>query len=481
MARQQQQGRWKLTGRLVTVALIVVLGLGAGGPLVAGPRGGDLEFPGQIYDGGMSEKDRVDAAASRRLDRAAPVELAIDLEPYLGRLPQKSEKPFGAPLIIGTHRELPEGYRGEMGARDLLWETARDGGAVAVFSVSSPGAKALRLAVDFHRLPRGAEVRFYSPAAPERAQGPFEAEFLAEMEKTSLEEGPFWSPAISGDALAVAIWVPSWDRADDVRLSLRKISHIHYSIEGKDLAQLGNSGSCNKDIECFNKWTTVADAVAKMVYAVPGGQALCTGQLMANPDGKLLFLTAAHCINTRQQAKSITFFWFFQRDGCNGADPTSVTQTSGGGKMKFTSYKASTGELRTDHTLIQLKRNPPNGVAMMGWKIVDELADNIGEKVHGIHHPAGDVKMGSRGKVRSLEVVEPGGDRAHYMVVWQKGTTEGGSSGSAILCGKRWPKQYLIGVLTGGFASCSARKDPDFYGSFQRTFEQFSKFRKFFQ
>ena len=78
----------------------------------------------------------------------------------------------------------------------------------------------------------------------------------------------------------------------------------------------------------------------------------------------------------------------------------------------------------------------------------------------------------------SLNTAKPS---THYQVGWNSGTTEGGSSGGAILIGKRFPKQYVIGVLTGGLASCSARRDPDFYGSFEETFARYKKFRKHFE
>ena len=60
--------------------------------------------------------------------------------------------------------------------------------------------------------------------------------------------------------------------------------------------------------------------------------------------------------------------------------------------------------------------------------------------------------------------------KAHYMlnhqrrvkqVVWGEGATEGGSSGSPLInadTGK------VVGVLTGGFSSCSQPDAPDFYG-----------------
>ena len=77
----------------------------------------------------------------------------------------------------------------------------------------------------------------------------------------------------------------------------------------------------------------------------------------------------------------------------------------------------------------------------------------------------------------SLSQLEP---HTHVEVVWNVGTTEGGSSGSFLATGKRFPKQFIVGVLTRGAASCSNRKGPDFYGSFQVTHDDNRKFRKHF-
>lgn len=446
--------------------------------------------PGQTVTSPLAEKARVDRATPRRVDTGAAIRHEMRLEPLAESASfEKSEpvKGIGTPLRIGTHRELPAAFKVAMGARDLEWEPARGGGEVAVFSVISPGAKALRLALDVERLPGDAEVRFYAPAANAAEAGVFAANELTSRLKSGASE-PFWSPVVHGETAVVEIWVPAWRRGSDVRLSVARVSHIYRSLDGKDLDHIGGSGSCNRDIECLNKWTEAADAVAKIVFEVGGGSALCSGQLLNNQDGKYLFVTAAHCISSRGAAGSTTFFWRFKRAACGGANPTSVLQTGGGGKLLFTSSSASRG-LDTDHTLMLLKRDPTTvlgTVNLLGWMVGDSPDDQVRQKVHGIHHPAGDVQRGSRGKVQDTWRLERDGSLSsampatHYQVGWNKGTTEGGSSGSAILTGKKWPNQFVIGVLTGGFASCSQRREPDFYGAFEETFRRFKKFRKHF-
>ena len=140
-------------------------------------------------------------------------------------------------------------------------------------------------------------------------------------------------------------------------------------------------------------------------------------------------------------------------------------------------------KLTYDFTLLKLKKMPPVGVTFGGWRVRDPLED-VGKRVKGIHHPAGDVKKGSGGKVRDLLQITPDGlilfeePYTHYLVAWKKGTTEGGSSGSSIWAGKKWPNQFALGPLSGGFASCETPGDPDFYGLFSEAYNHKKKLRR---
>ena len=46
-------------------------------------------------------------------------------------------------------------------------------------------------------------------------------------------------------------------------------------------------------------------------------------------------------------------------------------------------------------------------------------------------------------------------------ITWWKGATASGSSGSPLI---DLDTRKVVGVLTGGFASCAAPKQPDYYG-----------------
>lgn len=46
-------------------------------------------------------------------------------------------------------------------------------------------------------------------------------------------------------------------------------------------------------------------------------------------------------------------------------------------------------------------------------------------------------------------------------ITWWKGATASGSSGSPLI---DLDSHKVVGVLTGGFASCASPKQPDYYG-----------------
>lgn len=446
-------------------------------------------LPGEIYQDGISEKARADLARPRRADLDVPITLEMSLEP--SDLPAQEEpaetRSLGAPRRVGVHRELPAEFKVPIIAKNLAWEPVDGGGEIATFSITSPGARAVRLAIGFDVLPKGAEVRFYSPQNPSDAVGPFEAAFLLPdpEKKEASTSDPFWSPVIQGEAIALEIFVPNWGPGDDVSLSLMRLSHIYRSLDPINPKGPGDSGSCNRDIVCSAKWLTAGDAVARYFVERSGSTLTCTGQLVVDGDletQRFLFVTAAHCFETRAEAKTLDLEWFYQRALCDSGGSTTTVRTGGGAKLRFST--AQGGIVDGDITLVELNRKPPNGVAFQGWTVA---GGHVGSKKGAsLHHPSGDYKMIALLKKITAEFqVDSEGTLlntppfTHYEVVWKKKTTtESGSSGASLMIGKRWPKQFVIGVLTGGFAGCDNLAGQDYYGSLKHVFDNNRKFRK---
>lgn len=464
--------------------LAVLVGVGAAGSVSAQQA---LHVPGVVF---RAQERAAQSGVDGPRHPAPALEAGAIL--VLGEMPPLPRDPedgvIGRPLQVGVHRAV---RTPAIEGGSLEWTDAIDTGRVALVGLRSSGAEGLRAAVSFSSMPAGAEVRFYAPEEP----GAPEVFRAAELESSTARSpgqpadvGPFWSPVVRGSSMLMEIWLPQRASPAEVTLAVEAVAHLYREVlADKELSGVGASGACNRDIACDPRWQTSGDSVAKYIVSAGPGSFLCTGQLLTDVEQSFTpyFLTAAHCVSTRRVARSMTFFWFFQRAECAGEDPTEVVQTNAGARLLVTTGPIGEGFLSTDHSLVRLKRprTLPDGVAFSGWST--RPADRLERRrVEAIHHPSGDVKMGSRGKGQGLVQVDEFAQvtdtvpHTHYQLVWRKGTTEGGSSGSGIWFGRRWPNQYLMGVLTGGFASCTAPKEPDFYGRFDKTFAEKGRLRK---
>jgi lysyl endopeptidase len=399
---------------------------------------------GSRYQPALREKS---AALGLRNPFAPSTRLAL---PPVMEKAQGREQHKGQALHIGLRRDLSSFLKhfGEI----HRWKPEATGGLISSLSIHSPEATALRVALRPQGIPEGIELRFFKPSQPEQFFGPYSSR---DFVRTAL----FWSPVIFGDTLGVEVYAPSEELAQALSLDLVQLSHIFWAFE-KDLDHIGNSGRCNIDMTCRSS-EAVKDAVAKIIYTTEGRSYLCTGTLLEDTDPQstiAYFLTANHCINSQESADTVNSFWFFEREDCDGVIPSSVTQLTQGGELIRTGTE-------TDYSLLQLHDSLPAGVFLAGW---DSTSLAQGSQVYSIHHPLGDLKKWSGGE--NTGFAEAGGAvnaSGNYLrVVWEEGTTEGGSSGAALLD----TEQRLRGKLHGGYASCSNPTAPDYYGRFDLSY-----------
>ena len=468
-----------------TAALLAVLAMAL--PANARQSDGVQRMAGARLRATRSVASILQAALLRRSDPAAGVAFRVAL-PEL-RQPALPPAAGKTRLQVGVHRDIVDTRARAIDGADLEWEPTADGGYTTTFAVASAGARSIQLALRVAALPVDAEARFFNPSDPVQAHGPFKSDLrVPSPEARARADGSelFWSPVISGAELGIEIFLPRSALPGELRFAMVKVAHLIHVVDTKDLSDLGNSGSCERNIACDARWTTAAASVAKIVFQSGGRSFLCTGQLIIDSDvntERLWFLTAAHCMAKATETRSAVLFWRFQHARCAGNDIPPVVQTAGGGKLKFTTKaKGRTN----DHTLMELRQTPPDGTTLAGWSREDP-EELLRKTVQGSHHPSGDAKKSSIGKLAGLDgvnftaegllVVE--GD-SHFRVRWKnkKGVTEGGSSGSALWYGTRWPRQFVIGTLSGGAASCFNTAAPDWYGSFARTYDEFGKFRR---
>ena len=127
----------------------------------------------------------------------------------------------------------------------------------------------------------------------------------------------------------------------------------------------------------------------------------------------------------------------------------------------------------TDTSFLRLNSPPPAGAVFAGSYFGGVPLQS---SVAGVHHPEGDLQKVSQGTVRlystctSSTCQSSTSDNGTFITTaWQEGTTEQGSSGSALFLGIG-NRRYVSGQLLGGSASCSNPGGLDQYGRFDQPY-----------
>jgi hypothetical protein len=365
----------------------------------------------------------------------------------------------GQPLQIGFSRSIA---KPAINLRRLAWQSLPSGAQVTSFEIVSTDAAALRAALQLSG--SGAQ-----PGDPSKATFRFAGDDGRVFEQSGAEfagSEPGWSAAVAGERLLVEIELPAGQYPQGFALKIPQVSHMDINpVASADMMRpmIGESDSCERDIVCranpSSGFTSAAKSVARMVFSTSSGSYLCTGTLLNNSNSpkKYLFWTAAHCISTQTVANTLQTYWFYDATTCNGSTVNSAYTTLSGG-----AYLRHANTTR-DTSLLELKTAPPSGAFYAGWS--SSAIGATGTAIEGIHHPAGDVKKYSLGKVTALSS-SIDGKSPLYRVQWSTGVTEGGSSGSGLFTVNSSGAYQLRGGLYGGTSYCSAPSDPDYYSRF---------------
>ena len=206
---------------------------------------------------------------------------------------------------------------------------------------------------------------------------------------------------------------------------------------------------CHLDVTCYPEWSSSATGVAMIVFESSEGTFACSGTLLNNRRQDLTpyFLTAAHCVATEEEARSVTAFWSYQTRTCNGdlLHLQSVPRTEGAGLL---SALGGAGHPDGDITLLQLEDDLPGGIVFQGW---DAAPQSVDSQVTGIHHP-GSADWGRFKRISFGQIIPSRGsgtsDDTYFNVSWPvgQGYTEPGSSGSAVFSNS----ETVVGALSGG-------------------------------
>lgn len=387
-------------------------------------------------------------------------------------------------VAIGAVRD-PEIVK-DLPAERLVWQSV-PGGYAAHAAVRSPDASAMRLAIDLAGVREDVQMVFFGSNAPGRLEGPVR---VGDIVDRTL---PYWSPVTDGDTQTVEFFSPmSVEAADAPRIA--GVSHIFTSLASrllKTTQDIGQSESCEVDVKCSNlfpnaPFDNLRNSIAQMIFNNNGTTFLCTGQLLndTDPSSQLpWFFSANHCFENEHlplastsqmqtEANSLTTLWFFEAVTCSS--PPDLTtppfvQLTGGATYIYNNPGI-------DALFLRLNGRPPGGAFYAGW---NSAAVTLGTPIVVVHHPNGDLKKASQGRVIANSPPQPtplgGATTLFTEVTYSVGSTEVGSSGSGLYTFDGIGYQ-LRGALYGGSADCQARSASDWYSPFDQAFPSIAQY-----
>lgn len=337
------------------------------------------------------------------------------------------------------------------------WQTLSNEDKIWQLGIQSKGAYSLNFIFNKFRLPKGSKLFIYNPDRRD-VLGAF-------TEKNNRDDGVFSTTIIKGDFVIIEYYEPkstedSKIKDSKIRFELVKVIHAYRDLWKKAEGYYGQSGPCNINVNCPDglPWYNEKRAVALIL--VYGNSALCSGELVNNvrQDGTPYFLTANHCLESEPGVNTWLFMFNYESPGCTTQNGP-INQTINGATLKAT-------DTPSDFALLELGSKPPQSynVYFAGWNALDSASDSCVV----LHHPKGDIKKIS---FETPLIINTTWDSVTFNTHWEvpfyeKGTTEPGSSGSAL-----FGKDHRIkGQLHGGNAACTDISD-DYYGKFSYSWD----------
>lgn len=460
--------RWAV-GFLVAVGL---LGCGGGGGDAPAISAKALAAPVLRAEGYTPPQVlQADAAVKLRAASAPVARWPARMQLEALALPKEAALPEGGLRLVGWPRALAGAATPADLAGQLRWQVNPGGVQVAALSVTAPGSHGLRLGLRIEALPQGALLRIYSQAQPGKVYEVAAQQVLQTIERNlaSGETGDaprtWWTPELGADEQTLEIELPPGTDRSALRVAVPQVSHIFDDLslppEGALASKVNESDTCNVDATCYDELAAQRNAVARMLFTKNGSTYACTGTLLndAASSGTPYFLSANHCISTQTVASSLQTDWFYRSSACNSRTLSSASVRRFAGATLLYASSAN------DTAFMRLNEAPPAGAAFAAWDATPQVS---GAAVFGLHHPRTDLLKLSLGNVAGqlacsdasgTQFTCSGTSGNYYQVKWSSGTTEAGSSGSALFRGA-----YVVGTLYGGAASCTATGGVDAYG-----------------
>ncbi len=339
-----------------------------------------------------------------------------------------------------------------------VWQKLANGNKIWTLAIRSKSAYSISLIFDNYCLRNGAKLFVYS-VDKQSVIGAF-------TEQNNKANKWFSTIPIQGDEIIIEL--NTFGNDDYGVLNIVEIVHDYKGVLYALQTGFGQADYCNVNINCKagKDWQIEKKAVVSMI----AGGVLCTGTMLNNTalNKKPYMLTASHCVRTQNAANGGVYIFNYESENC-ATNKEPIKQSLSGAQL------VATGGTVLDFSLLQLDMSPPKefDVYFAGWNRKPQLSDT---GFVSIHHPQGDVKKISKVK-GNLEIADYGEGflyNSHYLVrEWKLGTTEQGSSGSAIFDNKH----LVIGDLSGGDAVCGNSIN-DFYTRLDLCWEYFKSPKK---
>lgn len=330
---------------------------------------------------------------------------------------------------------------------DGVWDALDDGTLVWRFKVLSPGAHSIGLEFTDFWLPEGGEVYLYDDTL-ETIHGAYTA--VNNQPHDELQFAPFAGESV----IFEYVHPPTAERLARLELGLVIYDYKDVFALEADLvaSQTGSGdGGCDVNANC-----PIADPYAlqkRSVVRTLSGGGLCTAFLVNNTanDQTRYVLSAWHC----GQSSNTVFRFNYQTANCSGGAAPTGQQVSGA--TQLVSSQGADGRLMRINNNIPASYNP----YYAGWT----RSTANPSLAYGFHHPGGGPKqfaIDNNGATKATVNIIGIGVIQAWRVVFNNGTTEGGSSGSPLFN----QNNRSVGQLSGGPAgSCQAE---GYYARFDR-------------
>lgn len=340
------------------------------------------------------------------------------------------------------------------------WQVLGDSVRVWCLQLHAAGAKAMTVSYDKFWIPAGAKFFVYN------ADKTFCIGAFTSFNNKGMRESPvdFATGFVAGDNIVLEYYEPIG--AETGVISVERVIYVYKNVLAAQSNVMhgvtpGTSMSCNVNINCpeGDDWQKEKRAVAAIYDGIG---ALCTGALINNTGNKDYFLSADHCFSSRYDAQGanqmnqLIFYWNYESPDCSNTYIYNPPSSAGAKLVANNSH--------SDFALLELMESVKdvNGYMpyYLGWTRSNVAAANA----VGIHHPRGDIKKISveNNAVTSYDRIQNWVDgngniisttqkNTHWKVVFDVGTTEGGSSGSPLMN----QNHLVVGQLHGGDSGCA--------------------------